>query len=55
MKKKNQNNLREIKLIKRTNRKKENLKFQKIGKEFKKLRGIWRTGKLFQSKFWDHV
>ncbi len=46
-----------IKSIKFENRKKENLKFRKIGKEFKeKLRGIWRTGtKLFQSKFWDSV
>ncbi len=55
--KKNQKNLREIKLIKLTNRKKENLKFRKIGKEFKeKLKVIWRTGtKLFQNKFWAGV
>ncbi len=46
-----------IKLIKLKNRKKENLKFRKIGKEFKeKLRGIRQTGtKLFQSKFWNSV
>ncbi len=45
-----------IKLMKLKN-KNENLKFQKIGKEFKeKLRGIWQTGtKLFQNKLWDSV
>ncbi len=44
-------------MIKLKNRKKENLKFQKFGKEFKeKLGGIWWTGiKLFQSKFWDSI
>ncbi len=44
-------------MIKLENREKENLTFQKIGKEFKeKLRGIWRTGtKLFQCKFSDGV
>ncbi len=47
----------EKKLTKLKNRKKENLKLGKIGKEFKeKLRGIWWTGtKLFQSKFWGSV
>ncbi len=46
-----------IKLIKLKNRKKENLKFRKIWKEFKeKLGDIWQTGaKLFQSIFWDSV
>ncbi len=41
-----------IKLIKLKNRKKENLIFQKIGKEFKeKLRGIWLVQNYSKTNF----
>ncbi len=50
-KKKNQKNLRETKLIKFKNRKKKIWNSEKLERNLKKLRGIWRTGTQFKANF----